>query len=740
MFGRPLMAAALLLFGASTARAQGWIEIDRPVHPVVLPAPAPSNVLRVSTSVRTRIEGRVAQVEVEEQFRNAGGFRAEGTYLYPLPGEAVFQNFSLWMGETEVRGEMMNAEQARGIYEEIVRRLRDPALLTLEGHGLIRARVFPIQPGETRRVVLRYTQLLPREGDALRLRYAIGERGSLTQGALNTPPGTFADRLSYRVTVPGAEAWGTPYSPTHTITSRRDGDDLVVSLDSSATGDVEIFLPLRRGLVGTSLTAHAPAGEDGYFMLLVSPAQVEDATDALPKDLTLVVDVSGSMSGDKIAQARAALRQALGTLGPQDRFRLVSFSTRVIPFRDEFSPATPDNLNAARTWVDGLVADGGTNIAGALDAALGQSVSQERLPIVVFVTDGVPTVGEQQPDRIATASGAHIGRTRLFTFGVGTDVNTYLLDRLAQEGRGTAQYVAPDASVEQAIGTLMNKVRHPALTNLRIEGAPVDLVQSYPSRLPDVFYGEELVVFGRYHGSASGTLTVVGDRGGRTERFTTQAIFPASSSDNAFIPRLWASRRIGELTRQIRIEGASQALVQEVRDLGLRYGILTEYTSYLVQEPVQTAFQPRDRMMPTSAPAPVEQSGAMAFRSARASSAMMGAGNLASADAAAGARADEIAQGSGRALRRVAGRMFVQDGAVWTDAAHQATLRVVEVAPYSEAYFAMVRALPEIAPFLKVGDEVLVAGRRASIKVTRNGTATWRAGELEGVVRAFRGA
>ena len=737
MLGRPLIAAALLAFVSTAARAQGWIELEHPIQPGLLPATG--NVQRLSTSVRTRIEGRVAQVEVEEQFRNAGNVRAEGTYLYPLPGEAVFQNFSLWMGETEVRGEIMTAEQARGIYEEIVRRLRDPALLTLEGHGLIRARVFPIAPGETRRVVLRYTQLLPREGDALRLRYAIGERGTLGQGALNTPPGTLADRLSYRVTVPGAEAWGTPYSPTHAITSRRDGDDLVVSLDSSASGDVEIYLPLRRGLVGTSLSAHSPPGEDGYFMLLVSPAQADDAADALPKDLTLVVDVSGSMSGDKIEQARAALRQALGTLGPQDRFRLVSFSTRVTPFRDEFSPATPENLDAARAWVNGLVADGGTNIAGALDAALGQSVSQERLPIVVFVTDGVPTVGEQQPDRIATMAGAHIGRTRMFTFGVGTDVNTYLLDRLAQEGRGTAQYVAPEASVEQAIGTLMNKVRHPALTNLRIEGAPVDLVQSYPSRLPDVFFGEELVVFGRYHGTGSGTLTVVGDRGGHVERFTTQTVFPASSSDNAFIPRLWASRRIGELTRQIRIEGATAALVQEVRDLGLRYGILTEYTSYLVQEPAQTAFQPRDRMLPTSAPAPAAQSGAVAFRSARASSAMMGAGNLASADAAAESRADEIAQGSGRALRRVGGRLFVQDGAVWTDAAHQATLRVVEVAPFSEAYFALVRALPEIAPFLTVGDEVLVAGRRASIKVTRSGTATWRAGELDGVVRAFRG-
>src|SRR6185295_17703667 len=190
---RYLFAAALIAAAAPKAlNAQGWIDIER--RPGI---PINTSVFRVSSNVRTRVEGRVATIEVEEQFRNTGGGIAEGTYLYPLPGEAVFQNFSLWMGENEVRGEMMNADQARTIYEGIVRRLRDPALLTLEGHGLIRARVFPIQPGETRRVVLRYTQLLQREGDALRMRYSIGERGPLTSGALNDTPGS-GDRFRFR--------------------------------------------------------------------------------------------------------------------------------------------------------------------------------------------------------------------------------------------------------------------------------------------------------------------------------------------------------------------------------------------------------------------------------------------------------------------------------------------------------------------------------------------------------------
>lgn len=758
MFRRLALAAALAALAALAApatpaarslRAQGWIQ-----PPIARIGPSP--IVRVSSTVRTRIDGRVARVEVEEQFRNAGGGLAEGSYLYPMPGEAVFTDFSLWMGETQVRGEMMNADQARGIYEEIVRRVRDPALLTLEGHGMIRARIFPIPPGETRRVVLRYTQVLERAGDALRLRYTIGDRAiSGGRGYLDQPGNTPTDTFRYTVTVPDADAYGTPYSPTHTVTSRRSGGDLEITLDPNASGDVEIFLPLRRGLVGTSVVTAAPAGEDGYFMLLIAPPASTDAA-VVPRDLAFVLDVSGSMSGEKIEQAKAALRQALATLGRSDRFKLVAFSTRVVPFRDDYVAATPENVQAAREFLDRLVADGGTNIAGALDAVLGASADAERLPVVVFVTDGNPTVGEQAPDRIAGDAAALVGRARIFTVGVGFDVNTYLLDRLAAEGRGSAEYVAPNANIETAMGELLGRIQHPALVNLRIAGAPVTLTQSYPASLPDLFYGEELVVFGRYRGTGTGPVVVTGERNGRTERFIADAVFPAAGSAAAgaeggeFVPRLWASRRIGDLTRQIRIEGASPSLVQEVRDLGLRYGILTEYTSYLVQEPMTAWTRPQPMPMAPAlrggAGSAGLQTGRDAFDRAQASAAMSGASNLAAADHAAKARMAELAVGgvaggtAAREVRRAGGRLFVRTDGGWTDAAQRDSLKVVAVAPYSDAYFALVRALPEIAPCLGLGDDLLIAGRRSSIRITASGASAWRPGELEQLVRAFRGA
>jgi Ca-activated chloride channel family protein len=564
---------------------------------------------------------------------------------------------------------------------------------------------------------------------------------------LDQPEG-LRDAFRFRVTAPNAEQYGTPYSPTHGISSRRDGDDLVITLDSAATGDVELFIPLRRGLVGTSVLAHAPGGEDGFFMLLVAPPHDVESS-AVPRDLTLVMDVSGSMSGDKIEQARAALRQALGTLRPADRFRVIAFSNRVTHFRETYVGATRDNLDAARAFVDRLVADGGTNIAAALEAALSGQSADGRLPIVVFATDGLPSVGEQAPERIAQNAGAEIGRARIFTVGVGTDVNTYLLDRLAQEGRGTAEYVAPEASVETAMGSLLAKIQHPALVNLRIENAPLELTLTYPSRLPDLFYGQELVVFGRYRGETRGEIVVVGERNGRAERFTAQAVFPASETDNEFIPRLWAARRIGELTRQIRIEGATPTLMEEVRQLGLRYGILTEYTSYLVQEPTAiTTVLPRPPR-PNEAPAPALRGGAgaarlqtgrEAFERSRASSAMSGVGSLAAADAAAGQRYLELAGEARRNMRRVGGRIFVELNGVWTDASHQDSLRVVEVAPFSPAYFQLVGQLPELGSWLRAGEQVLIAGRRVSIKVSPGGLTTWRQGQLDSVVRAFRGA
>jgi len=730
---RPLTTALLLAaLPVAPLVSQGWIDTDD--RPIVGPVRASPAVIRIASDVRIRVSGRIARFEVTERFRNTGGGMAEGTYHYPMPGEAVFSDFSLFQGEQELKGEMMTAEDARTIYETIVRRMKDPALLTLVGHGLVRAQVFPIQPGETRTVVLRFTQVLPRADDALRIRYAAGSRGEA--------PVTVA------VEADNAAQYATAYSPTNEVEeSRRDGM-LRVTVTPPVRGDVEVLLPIRRGLVGGTVLTHAQPGEDGFALLFLAPPPATEEL-GVPRDVTFVVDISGSMSGEKMTQARTALHQALGSLGARDRFRVIAFSNAVRHFREGYTAATRADLAAARRFVDDLHPTGGTNLAGAVEAALAVRGDAERMPIVFLLTDGLPSVGEQAPDRIAAEAAGRIGRTRIFTFGVGQDVNTYLLDRLAVEGRGSATYVSPGADASDAMGTVIARVSRPALVDLRIVNSPVRLLDQAPATLPDLFFGEELVVLTRYQGSGSGAVVIEGTRNGRRERFTIQATFARHASENSYVPQLWASRRIGELSRQIRLEGSSPELIEQVRALGLRYGILTEYTSYLVQEPgVQAELAARMPAAPAGAGAARQMTGDRAFEAAKASSNMAASTSLAAADEAVARRLGQVAprreREAGRPDRdgevvRAGGRLFANRNGTWTDVAHRPALRVTTVAPFSPAWFELAKARPALAPALRVGTPAILAGQRASLEVADGGLTRWAPGALARFLRAFEG-
>jgi len=733
------LVAAWLVLAPVGASAQGWIESG----------PSGGDVEKLRSEVRVRLDGRVAQVEVSEWFRNGGARLAEGHYLYPLPGEAVFRGFSLFQGDAELRGEIMDAAQARAIYEEIVRRRADPALIELAGHGLLRARVFPIEPGQQRKVTLRYTQVLSRAGNALQLQYAGGIRaGEGRRGPVVIEPrrpgfpdpvdvdggGVRVARTLFEVVVEDGDAFLDPFSPTHTLDVTRQGPRLTVRVDGEVVGRLAVFFPLAGDAVGVSLAAHRPVGEDGYFMLTLSPGR--NTGRAEPRDVTVVMDVSGSMSGEKIEQARSALRGLLETLSAEDRFRLVAFSNQVRLQAEGWTAARAGGLRGARAWVDGLVAEGGTNIAGALDEAFRLESPQGRLPVVIFLTDGLPSVGEQSPERLADRAQARAGPSRVFAFGVGHDVNTHLLDRLSEAGRGTTQYVEPG-------------------------GAPVRLTEVYPTRIPDVFAGDELVLFGRWEGEGTGPVTLRGRRGGRTEAFSAGASFPRTAEANAYIPRLWASRKLGHLVRQIWTEGETPGLVEEIRTLALRYGLPSPYTSYLVQEPDVVAgggAQPllRGSGMPVAPAvsgvarlkgqgavvpgAPSAASGAVAVRMADEAQRMREARSvesLAAADAQLSAELEEAGAGT---LRAVAGRIFRLHAGVWRDAAHPSDREPVRVKAFSAAYFRLLEALPELRPVLSELGGALVSGARVSILVGKEGAETLTEARMREIVAGFRGA
>lgn len=742
---RTLLPAMALILLPGAVSAQGWIEpLIRGHHP--------RGIERLRTDVHVRVEGRVARVVVNEWFKNHGARVDQGDYLYPVPAGAVFESFSLYQGEEELRGEIMDADRARAIYEEIVRRRKDPALIELAGHGLLRARVFPIEAGDTRRVTLRYSQLLEGAGDAHQFRYAAGRANRANcggaQGVAPQECGADDAELRLRVEVENGNRYLEPFSPTHPLTHRRDGDILVIDTEEDVAGAFALFLPLAREGIGVTVATHRPVGEDGYFMLTLSPGRGEVVAD--PRDITVVLDVSGSMSGEKIRQAREALNSLLGTLNPRDRFRLIAFSNAVRPQSADWLQVGTDEIEAARRWVDRLQADGGTNIGAALEEAFRLETPTDRLPVVIFLTDGIPSVGEMSVDVIASRAEENRDRRRVFAFGVGNDVNTHLLDRLTAAGRGSTGYVQPGENVERPLSLLALKIQHPVLTDLVLADAPVRIEEIYPVQIPDVFAGEDLILFGRYEGSVAdagaeepgvGRLVLRGRRGGRTEEFVVGARFPELATENAFIPRLWASRKLGHLTRQIWLEGPSEGLIEEIRATALRYGLPSEYTSYLVmeQEAMPMVLAGADVVVDVSrfaAPSgrgdkagagmrvggivPTAAQGAVAVERAEEAARMREASTV--ADLRAQEDRAKLAFAPEDTNRQmVAGRLFTHTDGVWRDAEIREEVEEVAVRAFSEAYFLLLESLPELRPFCLAFDDVVVAGRAVNLRIGEEG-------------------
>ncbi|HUP89997.1 MAG TPA: VWA domain-containing protein, partial [Longimicrobiales bacterium] len=404
----------------------------------------------------------------------------------------------------------------------------------------------------------------------------------------------------------------------------------------------------------------------------------------------------------------AALHSLLASLSPRDRFRLIAFSDQVRSYNQTWMSGTRESIRDADQWVDNLRAEGGTNISGALEEAFRANSSSERVPFVVFVTDGLPSIGETNPERIAELAEHARGRTRVFAFGVGYDVNTYLLDRLSAAARGSTQYVKPGESVERAVGTMANRIRFPVLTDLKIANTPVRIEDVYPRNLPDLFAGEELIILGRYSGSGSGEVSVVGQRSGRgTERAFASAEFKAHELGNDFIPKLWASRKVGFLSQQLRLRGHNQELVEELRETALRYGVLSEYTSYLVQE----------------APPPV----AVSTTGATGRGAVMDASKATlRLEAKSVAAANEVAAEEG--VARVTNAAAIDEKRYAT----------VAIEPFSEAYFAMLKALPELKPFWRTSAKATVDGKNIRIKLTAGGVTRLDASRITEIVKKFR--
>lgn len=598
---RYLTLLAVLLLTAGFVQAHGLlIPENKTLPPLAM----------LSHKVGIQIDDQVGVTRVEQVFRNHTDRPLEATYVFPVPKGASVDKFTMWVDGKEVKGELLDATQAKSVYESIVRRTQDPGLLEYMDHNLFRLRVFPVPAKGDQKVALSYKAILPREGSLVEYVYPLKTDGKST-ATLET--------FAIDAVIKSQHAVQNVYSPTHALTLKRASDREVTVQFERNQGlldkDFQLFYQVGDKDVGLTAMLHRPvSSEPGYFMFLVTPrVEIPMSQYQAPRDVVFVLDTSGSMAkpdnAPKIDQAKKALKVCLDSLGSQDRFALIHFGHAVNNWKDGLVAAESDQLTAANKWVQELTASGGTNIDGALSEALKlRSSDDSRTFTVLFFTDGQPTIGETNPERILkNVVSRNTGNTRIFTLGIGDDVNATLLDSLADRTRALTTYIRPEEDIAHKTTGLLTRISHPVLTNLKLSATnEVRLTDTYPPQLPDLFHGQQLVVVGRYTGSGPAALRLTGMVGKESKEFSYDLTF-ADRTDDAkdFVEPIWARRKVGYLLDEIRANGEHKELVDEVVKLAKRYGITTPYTSWLIvpDGPMPVA-QPGPRPMPLPRPIP----------------------------------------------------------------------------------------------------------------------------------------
>ncbi|MCG3131955.1 MAG: hypothetical protein FLDDKLPJ_02765 [Phycisphaerae bacterium] len=570
---------------------------DRPSTPPHRPPRPPQRDMRLLVrhlGVETRITEGAAVTTIDQTFHNPHGFVVEGTYIFPLEDDVAISRFTMDVNGEEVEGKLLDVAEARRTYEQIVRSMRDPALLEYVGRRMIKASIFPINPQSDVRVRLSYSQMLEAKDGLVRYRYPLNVEKHLPAAI---------ERFTFLATIQSRTPIKSVFSPTHDLAVSRGSDSRVsASLEGANVfpdRDLDLFYTLSEKSFGLSVLTFREPGEDGYFLVRISPDAVVRAEDVIPKDIAFVLDTSGSMSEeDKMSQARAALKFCLSHLNERDAFNIITFAHEPRRFRDELTPATPDSRDAAKKFVDSVESVGGTNINDALLSALKDAPRKDpsRPYYIVFLTDGQPTVGVCKADEILkNVREANELRSRLFVFGVGHDVNTQLLDLLAEQNRGTREYVEPGENLELALSSFYRRIADPVLSDLALSWGDLRVYDQFPPRLGDLFGGTELVVLGRYSGAGHKAVELTGQRRGVSERHVYETRFADDAREHDFLPRLWATRKVGYLLDEIRLHGEKNELKQSVIALAKKYGIVTPYTAYLVTEPGQFAMRETGR-------------------------------------------------------------------------------------------------------------------------------------------------
>jgi len=710
-----------------------------------------------SQRVSVEIQDGTAVTRVEQTFQNDGPSQLEAHYIFPLPKGAALSEFYLWVNGKKTKGEVLEKEKATTIYEGIVRRLADPGLLEYVDSDVFRMRVFPVPARGEQKVELTFSQVLNYSSGLYHYHYPLGATAKAQPSDWRLVEGKAKNDFTFSARVATKTPLRSIYSPTHQMdVSRRGESNAIVGLEqvggADLSKDLDLYFSVSDKAVGLSLLTYKQADEPGYFIALITPKTEVSPNEIGAKRVTFVIDTSGSMQGERMKIAKDALKYCVTRLNPQDTFNVVRFSTDVEPLFTALKPANKENIQKAVSFVEQMEALGGTAIDEALVRGLQDNDGKSPSPhLLLFITDGQPTIGETDEGVIAQhAKSGRKTKTRLFTFGVGEDLNARLLDRLASEGTGTSDFVRDGKEFETKVSGFYDKVSNPVLSDLALELSSIDAYDLYPRKLPDLFKGTQLVVMGRYRkpGDAKVVLTGYVNSDKRTFEYGTTA--PREATRDDFIPRLWAIRKVGFLLEEIRLRGERPELRDEVITLGKKFGIVTPYTSYLVVEdepmvanrppppPVMRPWDDQPAPRRESRPQPMMEKSADAegdsfdslFGGRPGQGASSGGAMAPSAPAPAPAESMSSSEGKGavavsRATKKMkeqergpsasdpvrvaAGRTYLFRDGGWIDSeALTNPGKQLKVKFLSKAYFELLQAKPELKAAFALGERVVV--------------------------------
>ncbi len=738
-----------------------------------------------SHRVETTLKDGVATSRITQAFFNSIKRRLEATYIFPIPKEAALTDFAMYINGKRQSGQIVEARKARKIYQDIVRRMRDPGLLEYMDAQLLKLSIFPIEPESTQKIEITYAYPLPFENGVYRYTFPLktGEKASRV-----IEDSTFSVEITDRRPVVNV------YSPSHKIGVSHKGEHRAIAgfeeEGAMLSKDFVLYYTVGQKDFGLNLITHRVKGEDGFFALMLAPRVALKDDKVMPKDVCFLVDVSGSMQAEnRIESAREAVKHCLKSLNKKDRFALATFSTSLDVYGGGLTDATAKNVDEAVAYVDKLAAMGGTLFCDAVLEGLKMAPEGKRPYIVVLLTDGKPTLGIVELDEIIEAvKGANRENVRVFTFGIAERLNVPLLDRIAETTRGYSQYVAPGREIEAEVSAFFRKVSHPVLSGLELSFGKVKVRDMYPQDLPDLFRGSQIVAFGRYSRGGEVAVELSGALKGKEKTFAYDADFPKESGENDFIPYLWAQRKIAYLLDEIRLHGESGELKDEVVRLSKAYGIATPYSSYLVLENADEysrhgivdrrnaraaqmaagriagkkartrggrggygGFGRREGAGPAAeAEKSVEllERGSLAMRRGRYDEAERlveetlrldpsdtAAAFLTDDDDGKGAvalskalrRYKEAAAGEGiitddeAVIRKIGERTFLRVYGVYVDTEFDADMKTLEIAWGSDAYFALLDAMPELVDSLMLGENVIVVIKGKAIIISDEG-------------------